>query len=372
MRVEYDGRFNSPVYSELQGRVKNGFWFENPPWYDPIDLNKTFGTRDRPVAHFWNFSCTTNVVFFNEILPVYGSLPALKNQFIELIGPRGASIEKWKIEHFGFDDTGELNVNYIIHTNILTSGKPGQDAVFQESRTSNTNKGWGFWVLGCHGIDENGEKLSDQELFPPSWVDVDRIDDVPWFMGVPGALRLRRSMGAYVDAVAWGSEWRVGDFKGMGFKYLRDTYYDYYPLAWQGFISQTWEGDVTKELVWNLAWNATIGSYNENQEEVLPFLDQVEGKEEEIPGVDPPDILSFAFLDEATLRIKVAVRVDAESAAKGLALKPEHYHWYFERVSDLESFGIEGLNEFVPISTVTGPAASLSLWFASPMTLYHT
>ena len=345
VRVEYDGRFNSPVFSELQGRVKNGFWFENPSWYEPIDLNKTFDTRERPVAHFWNFSCTTNVVFFNEILPVYGSLPALKNQFIELIGPRGASIEKWRIEHFGFEDfdAGILDPDWVVFTNIVTSPKAGEEAVFQASRTSNTNKGWGFWVLGCHGIDDNGEKLSNQKLFPDSWVDVDGINDngiydVPWFMGVPGALRLRRSMGAYVDAVAWGQEYLLTDFKRRGFKYLRDTYYDYYPLAWQGYISTSWEGDVTKELVWNLAWNPTIGSYNENQEDVLPFLDGTVEEEEEIPGIDRPVILSFEFVDAGTVRIVAAVRMDEESAAKGLELRPDHYHWYFEGASELESF----------------------------------
>ena len=359
VRVEYRGRFAKPVYSELQGRVKNGFWFENPKWYEPIDLNKTFDTRERPVAHFWNFSCTTNVVFINEILPVYGSLPALKQQFIELMGPQGASVEKWRIEHLGFDDTGELNANYIVHTNIVTSGD-AKGAAFQASRVANTNKGWGFWVLGCHGIDENGEKLSNQKLFPDSWVDVDGVNDngihdVPWFMGVPGALRLRRSMGAYADAVVWGPEWRVTDIVRAGYKYLRDTYYDFYSLAWEGFISQTWEGDITKELSWNLAWSPTIGSYNLQQEEVLPFLGGGDEDEEEAPGIDQPEIRAFDFANEGLLRIKVAVRVDAESAGKGLALKPEHYHWYIERTSELENLGVEGLTELVPFPTVTSP-----------------
>lgn len=359
VRVEYRGRFAKPVYSELQGRVKNGFWFENPKWYEPIDLNKTFDTRERPVAHFWNFSCTTNVVFINEILPVYGSLPALKQQFIELMGPQGASVEKWRIEHLGFDDTGELNANYIVHTNIVTSGD-AKGAAFQASRVANTNKGWGFWVLGCHGIDENGEKLSNQKLFPDSWVDVDGVNDngihdVPWFMGVPGALRLRRSMGAYADAVVWGPEWRVTDIVRAGYKYLRDTYYDFYSLAWEGFISQTWEGDITKELSWNLAWSPTIGSYNLQQEEVLPFLGGGDEDEEEAPGIDQPEIRAFDFANEGLLRIKVAVRVDAESAGKGLALKPEHYRWYFERTSELENLGVEGLTDLVPFPTETSP-----------------
>ena len=332
VKVKYTGRFASPVYSELQGRVKNGYWFENPKWYDPIDLNKSFGTQDPPVGHFWCFSCTTNVVFFNEIMPVYGSLPALKEQFIELIGPEGASIEKWRIEHFGFDDTGELNPNFIVHTNVVTSGD-AKGAVFQPPNNAVTNKGWGFWVLGCHGIDEKGQQLSNQELFPASWTDVDSIYQVPFFMGVPGAMRLRRSMGAYVDTAVWGPEWRVTDFENMGFKWLRDTYYDFRSLAWEG--SDWGWGDEDQELRWTVEPNLTIGGYNYKEEELLPFLDGRKKVEEEIAGIDPPQLLSIDLLDGGKVRIRVRVRVDAESAAKGLALKPEDYNWWFEGTSEL-------------------------------------
>jgi hypothetical protein len=324
--VDYRGRFASPVYSELQGRVKNGFWFENPPWYDPIDLNKTFDTRERPVAHFWSFSCTTNVVFINEFQPVYGSLSALKDQFIELMGPQGASVEKWRIEHFGFDDTGELNPNYIIHTNIVTSGKPNVDATFQAPNPPGTlGKGWGFWVLGCHGI---GDK-ANQVLFPPSWVDVDDIDEVPWYLPAPGALRLRRSMGAYVHAVTWGVERRVTDFKNLGFTYLRNYNTDDRSLAWEG------SGDYMR---WNITRNKTIGGYNYQAEDVLPFVNGVIEEKEEIPGIDRPEILSIDLVENNCVKIRVRVRVDAESAAKGLALKPEHYNWVFEGTSELDAW----------------------------------
>ena len=324
VKVLYDGRFKSPVYSELQGRVKNGFWFENPKWYDPIDLNKTFETQERPVGHFWSFSCTTNVVFINELQPVYGEtsgaaetgLASLKNQFVEIMGPEGASIANWRLEHFGFDDTGELNPNYIAHTNILSS-----KAAFQESRNATTNKGWGFWVLGCHGLGQ----LANEKLFPDSWVNVETYDDAPFIMSVPGALRLRRSMGAYVDTAAWGTQRRVTDFVNMGFKYLRDTYYDSRSLAWEG------SGDY---LRWNVTRTKTIGGYNYQQEDVLPFLG---GRlaEEEIATIDPPEFLSIAFKDDYTVTVRVRVRVDAESVEKGLALKAEDYAWRFEATSEL-------------------------------------
>ena len=345
VKVLYDGRFKSPVYSELQGRVKNGFWFENPKWYDPIDLNKTFETQERPVGHFWSFSCTTNVVFINELQPVYGEnsgaaetgVASLKNQFVEIMGPEGASVANWRLEHFGFDDTGELNPNFIAHTNILSS-----KAVFQAARNATTNKGWGFWVLGCYGLGD----LANEELFPRSWADVETYDDAPFIMSVPGALRLRRSMGAYVDTAAWGSQRRVTDFVNMGFKYLRDTYYDSRSLAWEG------SGDTMR---WNVTRTKTIGGYNYQEEDVLPFLG---GKAvvEEIAGIDPPEFLSIAFKDEYTVTIRVRVRVDAESVEKGLALKAEDYSWCFEATSELGAWEAALPYEIPAAQGLTAPA----------------
>ena len=136
-------------------------------------------------------------------------------------------------------------------------------------------------------------------------------------------------MGAYVHAVTWGVERRVTDFKNLGFTYLRNYNTDDRSLAWEG------SGDYMR---WNITRNKTIGGYNYQAEDVLPFVNGVVEEKDEIPGIDRPEILSIDLVENGCVKIRVRVRVDAESAAKGLALKPEHYAWVFEGTSDLDAW----------------------------------
>ena len=301
VRVTYTGKFQSPVYSETQGRVRNGFWFDNPPWYEPIDLNTAFDTKDQPVAHAFVFSCTTNVVFFNEFRPWLGINNHQDIQFVELMGPAGAKIGGWSIEHFG-PRNGVLPQNYVFYTNILASG-----AAFVDANNATTNKGWGTYVLGCSGIPG-----AQEPLFPPeaesSWETTDMRAHP--FLNIPGAMRLRRSMGAYVDKIVWGPHSDITDVeKLMGFTWASTMGYD------QAFNTESYvhyvfnrEGEFDT-LVWRTTGSSTIGGYNRDEENVLPWLDGTEEKPKILPELEVAfSGFSFETAPDGSVDLRFRVR----------------------------------------------------------------
>ena len=301
VRVTYTGKFQSPVYSETQGRVRNGFWFDNPPWYEPIDLNTAFDTKEQPVAHAFVFSCTTNVVFFNEFRPWLGINNHQDIQFVELMGPAGAKIGGWSIEHFG-PRNGVLPQNYVFYTNILASG-----AAFVDANNATTNKGWGTYVLGCSGIPG-----AQEPLFPPeaesSWETTDMRAHP--FLNIPGAMRLRRSMGAYVDKIVWGPHSDITDVeKLMGFTWASTMGYD------QAFNTESYvhyvfnrEGEFDT-LVWRTTGSSTIGGYNRDEENVLPWLDGTEEKPKILPELEVAfSGFSFETAPDGSVDLRFRVR----------------------------------------------------------------
>ena len=342
--VTYKGTFPSPVYSETQGRTDNGFWFENPPWYEPTDLNKAFGTVEQPVAHYWVFSCTTNVVWINELkyMTLNDGDSAQANQFVEIIGPEGASLAGWTLEHYG-NEAGALSPNYVMWTNTMVPA-----ATFQppNNGTEGNPKGWGFWTLGCSGLYPGA---ANQELFPyeetSKSLNVDHV-----YMDFVGALRLRRSMGAYVDKIAWGNNTSsIRDFLDDGFDAAG------YSRTAGAVAGLRGEND---ELSWATFSSSyrTVGGYNQDEELVLGYVDSVDeggGDEPEVPLPANPTITSFAFADGATIEIAFSV-----SVTNGVALEAgSGWTWQVWEASDLDgedSWALQRRATFV--GDVTAPA----------------
>ena len=226
VRVKYEGRFKSPVFSELQGRVKNGFWFENPDWYAPIDLNVDFGTEGSPVSHVFVFSCTTNAVRINEIRPWLCSEAEREDlddptanpqadQFIELIGPAGATIGQWRIEHWWNVEDKAVDPDWINYTNVLK-----ETAAFRAIADLDETKGWGFYVLGGSAIERDEDLFREQPASEENGnFDVYGYPNGHPFINTIGGMRLRRRMGAYVDRIAWGTVKQAGPLTDKGFDY---------------------------------------------------------------------------------------------------------------------------------------------------------
>ncbi|MBQ9726948.1 MAG: hypothetical protein IJV65_05515, partial [Kiritimatiellae bacterium] len=320
-------------YSETQGRMQNGFWFDNPPWYEPIDLNKAFGTTNQPVAHFYSFAVGTNV-FLNELRTSNNGATQRSQQFIEFLGPlppgNKPQIKGWTITHAARGNSGYPILGEDMYTNTIAG-----TAVFREASNATTNKGWGFYVLGNAAVPN-----VDEELFP---------EEDSTYMYYRGALVVRRSMGAYAQRVCWtsGSQRDVQDFIDMGYTYLgalsgsssrKPTY------AW--VPDPAAEDENSHDMVWSSAYYAdsaiTPGGFNLGQEDAL--WDILNEEEEKIPPlVSQPVVTRFEFADAADVEglalpatwEKVALLSFAVQTTNGVALAKGDYSWYLESTTAL-------------------------------------
>ncbi len=371
VKVDYKGRFHEPVYSELQGEVKNGYRFENPPWYDPIDLNVPMGTTNKPVSYAFVFSCTTNVVFINEFRPAAKTTGP--DTFVELMGPAGSSVANWRLEHYG-TVANVLSPKRIAWTNIVEEGAKFVPA--NNGADPAVNKGWGFWVLASYRAAEDfadrDPAVATQELFPAEIADKNTSGP----MTVPGAMRLRRSMGAYVDKVVWGQQNRVSAFLS-----------DEEQFQWAGNLSSGTRSITKDDLKgnWNQTAAFTPGGYNEGEEDELPDLGGVPEPVRVPALLDPPEIEDIAFASDDLVRIRFKARLAAESVAEGLTAEPGDYTWTVDASSYVDdwdmafhyttadgTFQDEDGDPFEPVPTADGewtrfdvfvPANSTVLFF---------
>lgn len=343
--VEYDGRFNATVYSEKQGRVSDGFWFENPDWYRPIDLNELYGTTNRPAAHFWTFSVGTNLVSFNEIrtaardrdLSDDESLARKQLSYVELLGPTGADVTGWRIRTAAVDDDDDLPVpGEDWWTNTLASATTGK-AVFREADNATTNIGWGVYLLGGEEVENR-----DQILVPSA------ADDVCVYFS--DALVLERPMGAWVERVCWsqGDDGDVDPFIRQGYEYLGSIAYRERGSR-VTIPTYTRLPDPASENFWATYWQAgsgsassiTPGGFNQEQEENLPdILRQTE--EPPVPLISQPVVTAFD-MGSSTITLSFSVRTTND-----VALAAEDFRWYVATSTQFEN---RNLRSILPIVT---------------------
>ena len=378
VRVMYKGDFGSPILSETQGRTKNGFWFENPSWYAPIDLNLYQKTVENPVAHFWNFTVGTNQSFVNEIQPIrYKSSgwswmatvsdeiePAgIEEQFVELIGANGGQIGDWTIEHAGRNEKGSLSpwadpswTNRLKKTAAFHDPTPG----------ATTNKGWGVYLVGGTSL---ANPAADEALFPADVnaalaeeEDKDNYGNYP-FLRAPYGLTVKRGMGAYADRICWGGdnyEKDVEDLVAAGFRYIgfraHSTMGSAQSLAWRGSQSAKAEQD------WNTQSSLTFGGFNIDQEDRLWPLSYTE-VEPDPPLIAQPVITAFGWTND-TATVTFAVWV-----TNGIALGADDYVWRYQFSSDLGTMD-EGTSRRLEIEGgVTAPADGTTNSFTATITL---
>lgn len=327
--VKYTGRFAEDICSETQGKTQNGFWFDNPWWYEPVDLNVNFGTTNQPVAHYWVFSCTTNVVKINEVLPMWSSTSNFKYQFVELMGPEGVDIENWKLDvvyrpssylaHYGEADMWMTNI-------VLKSTRGTGKTVFNAANNAVTNKGWGFYMLG----NEYWTTDRDQALFPPDQ------DSKGLYMYLPGGLCLRRSMGAYADRICWGraggytlEAQRLTEYIDQGYEYVGNR-------ATSSSAGFGLQGDSTSEtggIIWGSAASPyTFAGYNAAEEENLPWL--TEHEEPDDPEPDPP-LISQPVITAFSIADGKASISFTFSVTNGVPLTEKDFTWRLEWSSNL-------------------------------------
>ena len=170
-RVTYTGSFAKDVVDAS---------FSNPPWYEPVDLNSTnyYGNIGFS-PYYFVFSCPTGVVFINEFFPS-STTGNDSSEFIEFIGPANLSLKDWKVDIVDADlseDEDEILATYTLPENAGFIPPAG------------SSHGWGFFVVGDDFTNA-----------------VNYVFDSPGSRNLPtpGGIRIRRSMGAYVDRVSYG------------------------------------------------------------------------------------------------------------------------------------------------------------------------
>ena len=365
VRVTYFGDFGSPILSETQGRTKNGFWFENPSWYAPIDLNLYQGETENPVAHFWNFTVGTNQAFVNEIQPIqYKSTgwswmatvsdevnpDAIEAQYVELIGALGGSVGDWTIEHAGRNDKGSLSpwaepawTNRLKKTAAFHDPEPG----------ATTNKGWGVYLVGGTTLSS---PAADEPLFPAEMNealayedDVDNYGNYA-FLRSPYGLTVKRGMGAYADRICWGGdnyEKDVEDLVAAGFRYVgfraHNTMGSAQSISWRGSLSKNSQSD------WDTQSSLTSGGFNPGQEDRLWPLSYTEA-EEVPPMIAQPVVTAFGWTND-TATVTFAVWV-----TNGVELTADDYVWRYQHSDSLRTLSEGPSRVFTVEGGITAPA----------------
>lgn len=161
----FDGLF-SEYSSPKTGRV-----FTTPSWYYPVNLNSNKAVAN---PYYFVFSCTTGAVWINEFnYKVFDdAFGDQTNEFVELAGVAGSDIGGWRIELL---KGAELTYDY----NVVSNGI---------SLLDETN-GFGFYVWGdlqVSHLNAAFTTVSNQNI------------------ETSGGIRLKRSMGAWVDLVEYG------------------------------------------------------------------------------------------------------------------------------------------------------------------------
>lgn len=330
--ASYTGTDGARLHTDSSTQRSGAYKFSNPSWYEPIDLNKTFETTDSPVSHFWVFSCDTNV-FVNEINVVYSS-KELPTQFVELMGPEGADISGWKLYIHDLNEAAtEIYPDEArcFWTNTLANG-----AAFVKDETTESDKGWGFYVLGKEGVDNRNDQLLDDDF----------NDNYLYYK--LGAVTLKRSMGAIVDRVYWGDDLGMPEAARDDFKYTTSRA----GKAGIGYtISLT--GDMRTDpptLKWD-TFEVTPGAFNYSEERAIWSL---EGKPEEpqrkIPEVLPPEITSISSgASGMSIEFRVTLSGDGD-------LQAGDYVWTVEYASELS--GLTNGCDSVEISGIEIPQSA--------------
>jgi len=334
VKVVYSGTFAEPVYYGVDD-------FTNPSWYEPINLNEQFSESGHS-PYYYRFSVGTNVVFINEFLPyghsTFWGFQGLGEQYVELIGPENGNVANWKLEHIDVEASAQEDV--AMWTNVF---KPEAKFTtrFKSGSLEPKDKGWGFYTLACGQVVETNPNFAnvgtifvDEVLFPASLYKPDYAGfadaNNAVALGVPGAMCLKRSMGAYADRIAWGSAVDVGNLVARGYKQLEargsgsSNYRKVYML--------TDDGDqMNPQLDWKfgLTTDYSPGYFNPGEAALIWSIDPAS----EEPSNPPEVAVQIAAIDvgatEATIHFSVA-SINDTALTEG-----DGFTWYVETSADV-------------------------------------
>jgi len=158
--------------------VQDAAAFRHPSWYHPVNLNSNANLKAQGWSpYYFVYSCPPGSVWVNEIR-YYVQTVERTNEFIEIIGPAGASLGKWTLQMVDTSDTVLDNKRSVVSNSFVLA---------------NTYLGWGFLVWGDLAFSNRVGYVA----LPPGSLNREIATD--------GGIRVIRSNGAWEDRVAWGS-----------------------------------------------------------------------------------------------------------------------------------------------------------------------
>lgn len=323
--IYYNGIFASPIYYHKS--------FENPAWYYPIDLNAQYGNAEdisSTSPYFFVFSCTTNAVRINEFLPL-GDWDDVPNQFVELIGPKHTPIGNWTLDFWGYNFEGDRitkapEYRKVFPASATIGGTPNL-------ASGEVDKGWGFYLLGNSAVTSKDLWLFPDEQDPT--VDTQAIFIDGAYSKEYGAMALKRSMGAYADAIIWG-----GGAAKKGSSYNRSVVQGFVDEGFKVVLASAAAGQIIAntaksptELYWT-TYNSnfkTYGTYNYYSQNIaIPYVTS------SAEPTTPPEIgvaIVDMIMNNDTNKIELIFKL---WSTNGIAVDSSDFMWYVESATTLD------------------------------------
>lgn len=341
--IYYNGIFASPIYYHK--------FFENPAWYYPVDLNAQYGNAEDITStspYFFVFSCTTNAVRINEFLPL-GDWDEVPNQFVELIGPKHTPIGNWTLDFWGYNFDGDRitkdpEYRKVFPASATIGGTP-------KLASGEVDKGWGFYLLGNSAVtsknlwlfpDESEASGDSEDIF---------IDGA--YSKEYGAMALKRSMGAYADAIIWG-----GGAAKKGTSYNRSVVQGFVDEGFKVVLASAAAGQIIAntaksptELYWT-TYNSnfkTYGTYNYYSQNIaIPYVTS------SAEPTTPPEIgvaIVDMIMNNDTNKIELIFKL---WSTNGIAVDSSDFTWYVESATTLDF--AEPIRQQITGETITAGA----------------
>jgi hypothetical protein len=197
------------TYSGIVGRaiIQNVDSFVNPPWYYPVDLNVAHSNAGWS-PYYYVFSCPPGTMWINEFNYVVKPLTELGNEYVELCGPVGTDISKWRIQIISPYASGTNAPFHVYSQGVMTNGTVIQDLTFDPYNNPKDAiaDGWGFYVWG------------GSYVWPPP--DLHGDDGSSTLLLDNAGIRLVRSMGAYEQRICYGPSDVTFEFEAQGYQYV--------------------------------------------------------------------------------------------------------------------------------------------------------
>lgn len=323
--IYYNGIFASPIYYHTS--------FENPEWYYPVDLNKQYANPDdisSTSPYFFVFSCTTNAVRINEFLPL-GDWDYVSNQFVELIGPKHTPIGNWTLDFWGYNFEGDRitkapEYRKVFPASATIGGTP-------KLASGEVDKGWGFYLVGNSAVTGKNLWLFPDESEASGDSETIFIDGA--YAKEYGAMALKRSMGAYADAIIWG-----GGAAKKGTSYNRSVVQGFVDEGFRVVLASAAAGQIIAntaksptELYWT-TYNSnfkTYGTYNYYSQNIaIPYVTS------SAEPTTPPEIgvaIIDMIMNNDTNKIELIFKL---WSTNGIAVDSSDFTWYVESATTVD------------------------------------